>query len=305
MSKKVLSIIGGIFAFFVLVIIIAPKTPPPADTKSAEEQGRVDVKNNELPPTDTALIGPQNQLATDTNTTETKPAQPVSPPTQSSTHQYTYYSVVSVVDGDTIKINISGTTTTLRLIGMDTPETLDPRKPVQCFGKEASNKAKELLSGKKVRIEKDSTQGELDKYGRTLAYVYREDGLFYNEHMIKTGYAHEYTYNLPYKYQVELKAAEKYARENQLGLWAPTTCNGDTTQVATSSSSSSSTSTSGTSTTQASGKYYTSSYSSSKYYYPEACDGWKSLSPSYLKSFNSLDDLLKAYPIKTLSPQCQ
>lgn len=109
---------------------------------------------------------------------------------------------------------MDGTRETIRLIGIDTPETVDPRKPVQCFGGEASNKAKELLSGKKVRIEKDSTQGDRDKYGRLLTYIYREDGLFFNKYMIEQGYAYEYTYDTPYKYQAEFKEAEKYARES-------------------------------------------------------------------------------------------
>lgn len=180
---------------------------------------------------------------------------------------------------------------------MDTPETVEPRKPVQCFGKEASNKAKELLVGTKVRLEKDSTQGELDKYGRTLAYIYREDGLFYNKYMIEQGYAHEYTYNTPYKYQAEFKAAQKSAQENLRGLWSPTTCDGDTT--------SDSTTTSQPSTTQSTGKFYTSSHYSAKYYYPESCDGWQGLSTSYLKSFNSVEALLAAYPSRTLHEPCK
>ncbi len=139
--------------------------------------------------------------------------------------------VQNVVDGDTIKILFaSSTLTTIRLIGIDTPETVDPRKPVQCFGKEASAKTKELLLGKKVRIELDSTQGTKDKYGRTLAYVYLEsdasvkDELFFNKYMIEKGYAHEYTYDMPYKYQAEFKLAERAAREAGLGLWAPGVC---------------------------------------------------------------------------------
>jgi len=65
-----------------------------------------------------------------------------------------------------------------------------------------------------------------------LAYIWREDGLFYNEYMVKQGYAHEYTYDTPYKYQAQFKAGEKYARENQLGLWSPNTCNGETIKEA-------------------------------------------------------------------------
>jgi endonuclease YncB( thermonuclease family) len=134
------------------------------------------------------------------------------------------YDVVKVIDGDTLSVDLHGTVTTLRLIGIDTPETVDPRKTVECFGKEASDKAKELLSGNKVRIEHDSSQGELDKYGRLLAYVYLEDGLFFNKFMIEEGYAHEYTYNIPYKYQTEFKDAELDAQKNNKGLWAPNMC---------------------------------------------------------------------------------
>ncbi len=142
------------------------------------------------------------------------------------------YQVVSVTDGDTIKVDLNGTTETLRLIGIDTPETVDPRKPVQCFGEEASKKAKETLTGKKVSLEADPTQGERDKYQRLLRYVYLEDGTSFNKWMIQEGYAHEYTYQSnPYKYQTEFKDAERSARDNKKGLWG-NMCNGDTTQSA-------------------------------------------------------------------------
>lgn len=232
--------------------------------------------------------------------TSTAKASEVPVSTQQKSNQSPLYSVVSVVDGDTVKLSIDGTTQTIRLIGLDTPETVDPRKPVQCFGKEASNKAKELLAGRSVRIEVDASQGTLDKYGRTLGYIFRDDGLFYNKYMIEQGFAHEYTYNIPYKYQSEFKAAEKSARENQRGLWSPDTCNGDTT----SASESSGTQTE-PATTPSGGKFYTSSYHTSKYYYPEACDGWQSLSKTYLKSYDSLEALLEAYPSRSKSPQCE
>ncbi|MDO8728733.1 MAG: thermonuclease family protein [bacterium] len=73
------------------------------------------------------------------------------------------YEVMRVVDGDTIDININGQTERLRLIGINTPETVDPRKPVECFGKEASEKARSILSGKRIVLESDPTQGERDK----------------------------------------------------------------------------------------------------------------------------------------------
>lgn len=210
--------------------------------------------------------------------------------------QYTYYSVTEVVDGDTVKVNINGTIETLRLIGLDTPETVDPRKEVQCFGKEASNKGKELLTGKKVRLEKDSTQGDKDKYGRTLAYIYTESGIFYNKYMIEQGYAHEYTYNSAYKYQAEFKQAQKNAEANKVGLWSPSTCNGVTTSALKTAQTS-------PTVTQGSGKYYTSSAGTK--YYPESCTAWQSLSKANLRSFNTLDELLTTYPNRTLADTCK
>lgn len=143
------------------------------------------------------------------------------------------YKVIEVVDGDTIKVLKDNQEYTLRLIGMDTPETKDPRKTVQCFGKEASDKAKSLLSNQYVKLEADIKSGELDKYQRLLRYVFLIDGTNYNEYMIKNGYAHEYTYNnVSYKYQKDFKEAELYAKTNLLGFWATNTCNGNTTQSA-------------------------------------------------------------------------
>src|SRR3712207_834205 len=92
------------------------------------------------------------------------------------------YEVVKVVDGDTLDVkNKEGITERLRLIGINTPETVDPRKPVECFGKEASNRAKTLLHGGTVTLEFDPTQDTRDKYGRLLAYVILPDGTNYNK----------------------------------------------------------------------------------------------------------------------------
>jgi len=135
-----------------------------------------------------------------------------------------YYPVVKVVDGDTIDILVNGKTERLRLIGINTPEVFDPRKPVKCFGREASNNAHKLLDGAKVKIAADPSQDDKDVYGRFLRYVWRSDGLFYNLSAIKGGFAYEYTFNVPYKYQTEFKAAQKYAQDNSLGLWAKDVC---------------------------------------------------------------------------------
>jgi micrococcal nuclease len=156
-----------------------------------------------------------------------QPQTPVATSTQASTIPPAAsgtYAVIRVVDGDTVSVSIEGKTETVRFIGIDTPETVDPRKAVQCFGKEASDKTKELLAGRRVMLEKDPSQGERDKYGRVLAYVFRADGLFVNEYLVAQGFAHEYTYDAPYKYQAQFRAAQSEARAEGRGLWAPNAC---------------------------------------------------------------------------------
>ena len=101
---------------------------------------------------------------------------------------------------------------------------MHPSKPVECFGREASARAKALLLGQEVRLETDPGQDTRDRYGRVLAYVFLEDGTLVNEAMIAGGYGHEYTYNQPYRYQAAFKAAERTAREAEKGLWAPGIC---------------------------------------------------------------------------------
>ena len=137
------------------------------------------------------------------------------------------YLISRVIDGDTFVIDANGENVTVRMLGMDTPETVDPRKPVQCFGKEASDKTKSLLIGHSVTLQTDKTQSVIDKYGRLLAYVYRDDGLFINQYLLENGYAHEYTYYIPYTKQKEFKKLEKTASKTKAGLWG-SVCNGKT-----------------------------------------------------------------------------
>lgn len=136
----------------------------------------------------------------------------------------TYYSVTRVVDGDTIIVDINGVEERIRLIGVNTPESVDPRRPVQCFGKEASAFLKKILDGKEVTLEKDLSQGDTDKYHRLLRYVYLSDGTFINKLIIEEGYGHEYTYRTPYKYQSQFKKAEYEARTAKRGLWDENVC---------------------------------------------------------------------------------
>ena len=108
------------------------------------------------------------------------------------------FPVMKVVDGDTIWVERDGNRVKVRLIGLDTPETQDPRKGVQCFGVEASDRAKESMSGRSVYLEADSSQGVTDRFGRELAYVWTAEGNLINFDMISESYGYEYTYDVPY-----------------------------------------------------------------------------------------------------------
>jgi len=122
--------------------------------------------------------------------------------------------VIRVIDGDTFQIE---TGQKVRLIGIDTPETSDPRKSVQCFGREAYEKTKNLLEGNLVKLEKDVS--ETDKYARLLRYVYLGD-VFVNELLVKEGYARSSSYPPDIKYQELFRTAEQEARKNSRGLWS-------------------------------------------------------------------------------------
>lgn len=153
---------------------------------------------------------------------------PESPANSVIVSDTSFYDIVKVADGDTITVLIDGERVGVRLIGLNTPETVDPRVKVQCFGREASDQAKKLLTGQKVRLEADSTQGDKDKYGRLLRYVFMTDGTLFNKWMIENGFGFEYTYDSnPYEYQLEFKAAQDSARDNGRGLWAPEACGGE------------------------------------------------------------------------------
>lgn len=130
------------------------------------------------------------------------------------------FTVSKIIDGDTLEVtDESGEILKIRLIGIDTPETKDPRSDVECFGTEASEKAIELLVGKNVYLLSDKSQDDKDKYDRYLRYVVREDGHFFNLNMIALGYANEYTYQVPYQFQSKFKEVESNARESSLGLF--------------------------------------------------------------------------------------
>lgn len=129
--------------------------------------------------------------------------------------------VERVVDGDTI---VLADRTRVRLIGVDTPETVDPRRPVECFGQEASAHTKELLpKGTAVRLVYDAER--TDRYGRTLAYVYRaSDGLFVNLDLARNGFAEQLTVPPNVAHADDVAAAVDEARRERRGLWSDDAC---------------------------------------------------------------------------------
>ena len=129
----------------------------------------------------------------------------------------TAYKVLEVIDGDTVKLNYNGKATNFRLIGVDTPETVHPNKPVEAFGKEASEFTRNLLLGESVYLRFDAER--TDKYGRQLAYLYRaSDGLFVNLEIVKQGFGHAYT-RFPFKHMALFLDYENQARKAGKGLY--------------------------------------------------------------------------------------
>lgn len=122
--------------------------------------------------------------------------------------------VVRVIDGDTIEIEGGEK---VRYIGIDAPETVEPQKKVECFGQEATTKNKELVEGKTVRLEKDTT--DRDKYNRLLRYVYVDENLI-NAELVKLGFARAWAYPPDMQYQDQISEAEREAKKIQSGLWS-------------------------------------------------------------------------------------
>jgi micrococcal nuclease len=129
--------------------------------------------------------------------------------------------VVRVTDGDTIRVRIEGREYAVRYIGIDTPETVDPRQDVQCFGREASAFNTQLVAGRVVELEKDVS--ETDQFGRLLRYVH-VDGAMVNEQLVRQGYARASSYPPDVRHEGRFRTLESEARASGAGLWAPGAC---------------------------------------------------------------------------------
>lgn len=136
-----------------------------------------------------------------------------------SSNQPGLYKVTQFDDGDTIEVDMNGTTETIRFIGVDTPETHKPNTPVQCYGPEASVYTKQLIGNQKVRLQADPLNTNRDRYGRLLRYIYLPDGTLVEKKLIEQGYGFAYIY-FPLSKAEEFKAYEQTAKKAKLGLWA-------------------------------------------------------------------------------------
>lgn len=133
--------------------------------------------------------------------------------------------VIRVIDGDTFEARIATSTEKIRMIGIDTPESVDPRRPVQCFGKEAGAHLQQLIINREIRLEDDQSGDDRDKYGRLLRYVYIEGDVLVNARMIEDGYAYAYT-KFPFEKRAQFLKLQTQARAGLRGLWASDTCRG-------------------------------------------------------------------------------
>jgi len=126
--------------------------------------------------------------------------------------------VTRIVDGDTIHVDLDGTDETVRYIGVDTPESVKPGTPVECFAKKASAYNARLVEGEDVKLRFDVERR--DRYGRLLAYVYRAgDGLFVNARLIRDGYARTLTVPPNVRFADRFARLQREAREARRGLW--------------------------------------------------------------------------------------
>lgn len=129
-----------------------------------------------------------------------------------------YYRVVKIEDGDTVTVDMNGSQERVRFIGVDTPETQDPRKPIQCFGHAATNFTRDLIGNNDVRLEADPLSANRDRYNRLLRYVYLPDGRLVQAEIIKQGYGFAYL-SFPFTKSEEFRVFGVQAREQSLGLW--------------------------------------------------------------------------------------
>jgi micrococcal nuclease len=196
----------AIVTFFTLAIALSmalAACQSPAQTDSGKPSEKVEIQNSTAQDTETKNNKPENQ---EDNSHEIKGKTFTA-------------KVIKVIDGDTVKIRFGGRDETVRLLLIDTPETVHPTKPEQPFGREASNFMKKLLPAG-VQIQVEPGIGERDKYGRLLAYFYVKDQMI-NKMLLEKGLARvAYVYAPNTKYIDEFREVEKEAKNKEAGIWS-------------------------------------------------------------------------------------
>lgn len=134
------------------------------------------------------------------------------------TNQPGLFAIDHFVDGDTVAVQMNGTVETIRLIGVDTPETHKPHTPVQCYGPAAAAYTKNRVGTSRIRLVSDSLSTNRDRYNRLLRYIYLPDGTLLNEKLIAEGYGFYYPY-FPFTKAAQFEGAEKQAMAAHKGLW--------------------------------------------------------------------------------------
>lgn len=204
-----------VFAILLIGIAISPEestTPVATEAPSAEEA----ETSHQEPVEESDTVTDEDADEDDSGTTRATGEKTIKGFKSGPIVAGPFVTVTRVVDGDTIEVNLRGRTVDVRLIGIDTPETVHPSEPVECFGPEASNFTSARLSDERVRLEFDVER--TDRYGRTLAYVWLDDKLF-NRMLVRQGFAQVSTYPPNVKYVERFTAAQRAAREADAGLW--------------------------------------------------------------------------------------
>ncbi|HLQ70198.1 MAG TPA: thermonuclease family protein [Bacillota bacterium] len=219
-SARVLMVLVIMMLSFVMLGCADESSQSTNGTPQEEQTQQTDDKRTTEKVSDTKQNGEQqNQKENNTKKSDDSEAD-ISKPQQNNAPENAEKATISrVVDGDTIEVNYNGSTEDVRLLLVDTPETVHPSKPVQPFGPEASKFAKDTLtSGESVKIEFDGPKR--DKYDRLLGYIW-DDGENFNKQLLKKGLArYTYVYDPPYTHQEVFQQAETHARNNEIGIWS-------------------------------------------------------------------------------------
>jgi micrococcal nuclease len=217
-------ILSTIFAVLALLYVIGSLAPDEDEAPAAAE-----AETTPVTPTATVTVTATPQVASPeaesrqeptptegaSTTAQSEPQDSTEPVSRPSAKRY---AVLEVIDGDTIRVAYKGEES-VRVIGIDTPETVHPSVPDECWGAAASSAAEKMLAGKRVRLVFDPTQGRRDTYDRLLAYIEAPGVGDFGLAMIRRGHAAEYTYDSAYRRQSQYQRAERAAVASEKAMW--------------------------------------------------------------------------------------